>query len=335
MTKQHELQERMKELAALKGQPLTDEALARIRAALADRNSLVVSQAAGLVKHDSLNDLLPDIRASYLRFLQNPDKTDKLCLAKRALIEALDACGDLEEELFLRAASYTQFEPAYGGPADTAGPLRIAGCQALARIGSQDLFFILADRLADREPDVRSATAQILAGLNDERAELLLRMKVLAGDSNPTIIGECFRSLMALHPQLSLSFVTHYLEAPEVRIAEEAMVALGESRHPQAFTILAGLHARTGDPERKRVLITAISLLRSDEAVRFLLRVVAEDTPDQARAAVDALGIYRHRPNIVSQLRAAVGHRGDRQLCDRLVQVFENDGEAQVESERP
>lgn len=317
------LKEQMKALEAMKSRSLSEEIRLETRTTLGDKDNLVAAKAAGLAKHFRLAELFPELRSAYRRFLINPRKTDKLCLAKEAAIEALDAMEDPEEELFLHAAGYLQFEPAYGGPADTAGPLRIAGCRALARIGSRELFFVLSDRLADLEAEVRSASAQILAGLFDERSELLLRMKVLAGDSHPRVIGDCFRSLMALQPQHSFLFVVRYLEVRQAEIAEEAMVALGESRHPQAFPLLSAVFALTADPKRREALISAISLLRSEQALHFLLQVVAEEPLQQAQVAVDALSLYSLREAEMAQLLATAEGRGSQPLIECCAQVID------------
>lgn len=316
-----DLKERLKALEAMKSRSLSEEVRLEIRAALGDKDNLVAAKAASLAKHFRLTDFFPELRAAYRQFLSNPQKTDKLCLAKEAAIEALDAMEDLDEELFLHAAGYVQLEPAYGGPADAAGPLRVAGCRALARIGSTELFFVLADRLADTEVDVRSAAAQILAGLFDERAELLLRMKALAGDSHPRVIGDCFRSLMTLHPQRSFPFVLDYLEALQGEIAEEAMMALGESRHPQAFHLLSKMFALAADPKRREALISAISLLRTKEALHFLLSAVTEEPLPQAQVAVDALSLYHLEETEVVWLMTMVISRGSQSLIDRCAKL--------------
>ncbi|MEI6509995.1 MAG: hypothetical protein WCO14_03510 [bacterium] len=320
-TRRKNLKERLEELEAMKTQSLSEEVRVEIRAALGDKDNLVVAKAASLAKHFRLADLLPELQAAYRQFLSNPQKTDKLCMAKEAAIEALDALEDLEEELFLHAVGYVQLEPAYGGSADTAGPLRVAGCRALARIGSTELFFVLADRLADTEVDVRSAAAQILAGLFDERAELLLRMKVLAGDSHPRVIGDCFRSLMTLHPQRSFPFVLGYLEVRPTEVCKEAMMAMGESRYPQAFRVLSTMFSLAADPQQREALISAISLLRTKEALHFLLSAVTEEPLPQAQVAVDALSLYHLEETEVVWLMTMVISRGNQSLIDRCAKL--------------
>ncbi|MCX5971071.1 MAG: HEAT repeat domain-containing protein [Coprothermobacterota bacterium] len=334
-TRRLDLKERLEALEAMKSRSLSEEVRLEIRAALGDKDNLVAAKAASLAKHFRLADLLPELQAAYRQFLINPQKTDKLCLAKEAAIEALDALEDFEEELFLHAAGYVQLEHAYGGPTDTAGSLRVAGCRALARIGSRELFFVLSDRLADSEANVRSAAAQILSSLGDERSELLLRMKASVGDSQPAVIGYCFRSLMALHSQRSFPFVTRYLDAPEARIAEEAIFALGESRHPQAFPLLSEVFSHTADPERRGAVISAISLLRSEEALQFLLRAVAEEPLQQARIAVDALPLYCLSETEMARFLATAESRGSQPLIDRCTKVIDRVKDSAVNRGRP
>ncbi len=117
-------------------QPASDEHAAELQRALKDRSNLVVAAAAAVVGERKLNALAGELTAAFERFLVNPEKDDKLCRAKIAIIQALDRLEHLEPEIFYKAARHVQFEPVWNGQVDSAVPLRSAGLVAIARIGT-------------------------------------------------------------------------------------------------------------------------------------------------------------------------------------------------------
>jgi hypothetical protein len=321
MAKQTALTDRLNALASLRNAQLTDGARKLVRDALADKNNLIVAAAAKTAKKLLMREAAPLLVSAYSRFAANPLKTDRMCHAKLAIVDALDDIEHPDPDLFLEAVSYIQMEPTYGGPVDTAAKMRVRSGQALARMGYRKIFFVLAALLADKEPEVRFGAARILSSLGDERSELLLRMRILAGDPRLENYSEYFAALLSLNAPGSLPLVKGYLGDREQVIAEEAALALGESRLPEAFGLLADLFALTVSAERKRVLIVAISLLRSDDAAAFLIDIVKDQTVDLAGQAIDALRLYRDRPAIMDTLRLIVERRADRRLADKLSEM--------------
>jgi HEAT repeat protein len=320
--KQEPLSEKLQAISSLKNQPLTDELRASVRHILSEKNNLVVAAGARVARSHGLKELIPELRIAYDRFLQNPLKTDKLCHAKLAIVDALDELGFDEDELFRTAARYVQREPVYGGTADTAIKLRVRAGEALSRLGSRDIFFILAGMLMDSEAQVRAGAARILSGLDDERSELLLRMRVLSGDTVTENFETYFAALLSLNPARSFPFVAPYLEDPRNEIAEVAALALGESRRPEAFGLLSACYRHAFKTEFRRVLITAIALLRSDEAADFLIGLIAEENIAQAGEILDALRIYRDREGIIAKAKETAIRRGDAALSRKAEAVF-------------
>ena len=104
---------------------------------------------------------------------------------------------------------------------------------------------------------------------------------------------------------------------------EEAILALGESRLPEAFPILRDLFQATIIAEDRRVMILGISLLRSADAGDFLEEIVLDGDSASALQVVEALGIYRGTSEVMDRFRAAVERRGGPGIADALEAVVE------------
>ena len=180
------------------------------------------------------------------------------------------------------------------------------------------MYVILADLLMDEEPGVRKEAAELAAELGGERGELLLRMRVLAGDEHTETYAAYFRGLLDLSPKLSLPLVESHLRHENPAVVEEAILALSESRLAEAFPILKNLYDATILAEDRRVILLGICLLRSPEAIDFLEEVVFDHDSASARLAVEALGIYRGSPEVIRRFRYALEKRGDPELLEAL-----------------
>ena len=122
---------------------------AAVRPYVLDRSNLVVATAVAVVGERTLTELATDLETAFDRFLVDPLKNDKLCRAKLAIVQTLDKLEHLKRDVFLKAATHVQCEPAFGGTVDTAAPLRGAGIFGLARIGGSDYHCLLVDSLVD------------------------------------------------------------------------------------------------------------------------------------------------------------------------------------------
>jgi len=123
-------------------------------------------------------------------------------------------------------------------------------------------------------------------------AELLLRAKALAGDAEPAVMGDCFLALMELAPGASLRFVGRFIDGPDDVLAEEAALAVGESRTPEALGLLMERWRGSVRAELKEALLVPIALTRQETALEFLLGVVEAGPPARAAAAVEALRAF-------------------------------------------
>jgi HEAT repeat protein len=287
------------------------EALAELRAALRAPHARAVVKAARVAAERGWNALGPDVAKAFARLLDSPAKADPGCLAKVALIETMGSLEYDDEALFLRGARHSQMEPVWGKPIDTAGNLRGTCAGALLRTGYLDIRYELVTLLADPEVEARTAAARAFALLPGESSELVLRVKADAGDESPDVVAACFSGLMSLAPERSLAFVAKFLDSPTPTTAEDAAIALGESKLPEACALLVARWKGAFDAEVRKALALPIALTRAEQGFAFLLETLDKERFDTAVAVLEALAIYREDPAKRAQIESAVEERGE------------------------
>lgn len=326
MGKRLSVDEKLEALRQLRGQESSPQLAAELRKMLGDRSNLVVASAAAITADRRLTELAPVISAAFDRYMEDPEKHDKLCRAKLAIVQALDALDHEALGVFERAARHVQMEPVWGGQEDTAPPLRAAAILALSRLGHRNMMTILVDALTDPAKDVRIASAQVLGQHGSEAARLVLRLKASVGDEDPEVLSECLHGILMTDPAEQLSFVASFLEAGGAGVAEAAILALGRSRLPEAFCVLEsawGCGALA--PVRDEILL-ALAMLRLPAATDFLLEIVAHDAESTSIRALSALQIHRHDPRLLERLEAAVRKHGGPTLRARFEREFRRSG---------
>jgi HEAT repeat protein len=284
--------------------------MAELRAALTVASNFVVAEAAEIVGEQKLSELIPDLLAAFERFLVEPEKTDKQCRAKIAIAEALNQLEYNEEAFFWKGARYVQFEPVWGGEKDTAAPLRVTCAFSLVRSHAHGVLPYLVDLLNDPEKPARIGAAQALAYSETESAALLLRLKARIGDVDPEVIAECFNGLLSLAASDAVPFVAQFLYSHDLALQEAAILALGDSRRPEAFGALKEFWDRHIDNRLQETILMALSLLRLPVATDFLLSLVAKEVDAIARTAVAALAIHRYDARLREKTAAAVAQSG-------------------------
>jgi HEAT repeat protein len=310
MAKARSLESKLAKLRGRRGAPRSPELLAELHAALTDASNLIVAEAAEIAGEKKLSELIPDLVTAFDRFLEEPEKTDKQCRAKIAIAEALNQLEYDEERFFWKGARYVQFEPVWGGEIDTAAPLRVTCAFGLVRNHAHGVLPYLADLLNDPEKPARIGAAQVLAYSETESATLLLRLKARIGDADPEVISECFNGLLRLAPSEAVPFVAEFLHSHELAIQEAAILALGDSRRPEAFDALKAFWERRIDSRSQETILMALSLLRLPTATDFLLSLVAKEADAIARIAVSALAIHRYDTRLREKAAAAVAQSG-------------------------
>jgi HEAT repeat protein len=319
--------EKLAAIRQLRDREPSPEVLAELRRAAGDRSNLVVAAAATTAADRRYSELAPAIEAAFDRFMEEPEKDDKLCRAKLAIVQALDALDREAAGVFERAARHVQMEPVWGGEVDTAAPLRAAAILALARIGHRETMTVLVDALADPEKEVRIAAAQALGQHGSEAACLVLRFKARIGDGDPEVLSECLHGLLAASPRDNLPFVASFLEptGAGVGTAEAAILALGKSRLPEAIDLLKSAWQRGALAAARDEILLALAMLRLPAATDFLLELVAVEPETTAIRALSALLIHRHDTRLRERLGEAVRKHGGRSLLARFQRDFRSD----------
>ena len=294
----------------------------QLRKHLASKVGLIVAAASDAVRQIEAHDFDADLVAAFRRFMIDPGKTDKGCVAKTAIVRAPLASQCDEEEIFLIAIRHVQLEPTWGGRADTAAQLRALSALGLVQTGSSHAMNELAGLLADAEPDARIGAARALTNCGST-AEPLLRFKVLTGDAEPAVLAECMNGLIASAPSASFAFVAGFVDPRYPSLYEHAALAIAESRLPQAFAVLKEKWTSTFNREFREALLLPISLTRSEEASDFVISVLESADLKMGTAAIAALGICRGDPAIRRRAEKAIdGPHRDR-LLEALNRAFD------------
>ncbi len=292
MAKSKKLDELLASLAEIRQEPTSEAGIIVLRQILNSKFSIAIAQAAKVIGDAEVRSLLPELTAAFSKFMINGAETDPSCKAKQRIAEALYRMDYSEESLFLQGIHFVQMEPAWGGSTDTAAALRGTCALGLVRMNYVDVMSELADLLADAESEARIGAVRAIAYTAQPQAVPLLRFKARIGDTDPQVISECFTGLMSLAPQASLPLIASFLDnSPEM--SEMAALALGESRQPQAFEILRQWWQRTVHTELRLTGLLAIAMLRQDNALDFLLTLVATGNQRDREGAIGALKMYQ------------------------------------------
>lgn len=277
-------------LAAIEalGSAEPDAREAGLKKALRERNNFLVAKAAKVAALGDLRALIPDLLAAFDRFMHDAEKSDPQCWAKSAIAKSLVELQHADPDVYVRGLRHIQLEPVWGGQADSAAGLRaecamaLVGCRGLSDLQVLEL---LVEPLFDADKTVRSAAASALGRFDRREAGLLLRVRALAGDSEPEPMGAIYAALLAVEGKPGIRFMARFLEAQD---PAEAAFALGETHDPDALELLKGKLARTADRVTRGMLYAAIALTRLPDAIEFLLDR-AEDGSREAAQALEGI----------------------------------------------
>src|SRR6185437_7915296 len=123
---------------------------------------------------------------------------DKACAAMIATARALIAVEHDAPELYLRGMRYIQMEGSYGPPVDAAAELREVCAMGLANSTWPHKLRDMIPLLGDGEWIVRAGVIRAIGVVGSEAASLLLRFKMITGDTEPEVMSECFAAILDL-----------------------------------------------------------------------------------------------------------------------------------------
>lgn len=322
MAQRETLEEKLAGIAALEREPLSADGIRALQARLRDASNLVVERAAEVMGASGNEAFIPSLIAAFTHLLRQPATADKLCRAKEAIVAALEQLDNPDPDPYLLGLRHVQMEPVFGGREDTAANLRGHCAIALARMRYREAHFAILPLLTDPEPQPRRAAVKALVHLGDERSELLLRLKVLTGDPEPGILGNCFSGLLAMEPDRALPFVAGFLHAHDSILIEQAALALGGSHLEAAFPLLRACWEDNSDLSLRRSLLLAISLLRSEDAFDYLLQIMRDEGRTTALMACEALAIYGSEPRRRDRVAEVVKSLKDARLAEVFAEYY-------------
>lgn len=305
---------------ALGGEPLTtDDAQKVLRAALSHASNRIVQKAADMIAEAEIASLTADLVKAYWRLKRNPLKKDPGCLGKTAIVKALVQVELADMEVFHDGITYTQIEPHWKGEIDAAAELR--GVCAIGLVHFAPAMQVLnhcAVLLSDEWPETRLGAAQALGALGQIEAAPLLRLKLLTGDNQAEVHGECCSALLKADREEGLAFVQEFLTSHDADTCVQTALALGESRLPGTFEILRNAWGRRAELNVRESLLLCIGLLRTTESQEFLLSVIDKRDIRTAADAVKALRLNGPMGDLRERTEAAV----DATESDALLRVF-------------
>lgn len=320
MAKSTNIEQQLAALAALRPDAKSEFARAELSKALSSKTNLIAAKAAAIIADSLQVDFLPRLAGAFEQFFA--DGTDKGCPAKTEIGKALYTLGHNDAAAFLRGIHHVQKEAGFGPPVDVAAELRGWCALGLARMGYADVLLELAELLMDPEPQPRQMAVRAIAYTGSADGAPLLRMKILAGDTESEVTAECFAALMKLSPKKSLPFVARFLRSEDPELNESAGLAIGSSRTAEAFELLRREWESHIRPEPRRPLLLSIAMTRLPPAIDFLLARIAEDRPAPAADAIAAMSIYEHDENIKAKVNVLANERGEAEVLAAVKKVF-------------
>jgi HEAT repeat protein len=318
MVKSRSLQDQLALLGEIQDNPCSEEAIAILRQTLNGKYPIAIVRAAKLIYRHEIRQFIPDLVASFDRFLEAAATKDPNCLAKKAIADALYRLEHCEENIFLKGIRHVQLESIWGGQVDTAPGLRGVCALGLVRMNYPNVMLELADLLADPEAEARIAAVQAIGYTDNPQGVPLLRLKVQLGDKDPQVMSECFLNLLKLAPTSSIDLVARFLDHPDAQICEMAALALGESKLEEVLPILQDWQKHIHNSELQEICLLAISMLRTEPAFDFLLSIIREGAEADAKHAIAALELYQNDQILWERVRNAVEVRGDRKLLNGI-----------------
>ncbi|MGZ4788604.1 MAG: hypothetical protein ACXVZX_08780 [Terriglobales bacterium] len=298
------------------------EAVEDLRRALKHKSNLVVAKAASIVRERRATELIPDLVASYQRFMADPAKLDKRCAAVTEIVSALYEMDFLEPDIYLRGIRHVQLEASYGPPVDEAAKLRAQCALALVRTLHPEAMPRVVDLLADPEPQARIGAIRALAACGGDKGALLLRFKAHVGDRDAEVLGECLAGMLEVDFDHSLELVRKFVDDVDDEIAEVAILTLGQQRRPEAFVVLRDKWEKTVDPVLRKTLLTAMATARLEDATEFLVQLIGDAASATARVVIKVLARFHSDERVREQVQAAVEQRGERKLEEAFRESF-------------
>ena len=322
MKKPDPIEQALDRLTELRSETDAKTIAAELRRALKDRSNLVIAKAAKLTGEFRVVEVVPELVSAFERLMANPAKLDKRCAATFEITTALYALDYTEPEVYLKGIRHVQMEASFGPPVDEAAKLRAQCALGLVRTRHPQAMTAVAELLADKQPHARIGAIRALATNGGESGVLLLRYKSLIGDDDPEVLAECFSGLLASDFTRSLPFVAAFMDGEDEDVSQSAILAIGSLRRVEAFEVLREKWNRSVFSEIRGTLLTAIAMVRVDEATDFLIDLLESSATPTAIEVVKVLAAYHREDRVREKVKKLVDARGNVELRSTFAEAF-------------
>jgi HEAT repeat protein len=314
MKKPDPIEQRIDRLTELRAEPNLTAVAAELSKALNDRSNLVVAKAAKIGGELRLLEVVPGLVAAFERLMANPAKLDRRCVATFEIATALHALDYMDPDVYRRGIRHVQMEGSFGPPVDVAAKLRAQCALGLARTTHPEALTAVTELLADKEPHARIGAIRALATNGGEAGALLLRFKAMTGDDDAEVLAECFLGLLSADFDRSLAFVSRFMDGDSPEVSESATLAIGSQRRVEAFAVLREKWDRSVYSEMRKTLLTAMAMVRIDEATEFLIDLLDSAATPTAVEVVRVLAAYHREDRVRERVMKVVEERGNPEL---------------------
>jgi hypothetical protein len=307
----------MKALAGLSADTAgSAKSLQLIRDALSSNAPELIASAARLIARHRLPGLDAALAESYRTLKRDPG-----CLAREALLLAMEATEAGDAALFAEAAVFVQLEKNKGALRDTAARVREQAVLSLARVGHPEQLILFGAALGDASSNVRLAGARAVAHSQSRDGAGLLLLRLGAGDPEPEVAMECLRGLFAIAPDHAVRRARQLLAGDHESIREQTLHALGAAADDRAIELLAEELNGLSIAVERSLVIESLALSLRPAARELLLGLIREDRGSDAEAALTALAVHRYDARLVDRLREATA--GSSELSARFRELYE------------
>lgn len=313
---------RVDEVRRAAQQPESKEHRDRLTKVFNGKQGYLISLAAAALPTGGRH-LVQCATEAFVRLKEDAIKRDPQCYGKQAIAQSLYDADISAEDVFLAGVQHVQLEPVMGGRQDTAAALRGVCLMALVHAQHPRALVHAATMLADHERAARLAALRALAASGrPDVAEPLTRLRLASGDDDPEVITECMSTLLALNPSDNLAVVGTHLAGKDSTMAEAAALAVGATRVAGGFGLLRDQLELGVLADRRRTLMLAMAMLRSDTAWQHLVEIIMDAPSAEALDAIDALGTFKEHGDLRQRVEAAVMDRADPDVDARFARSF-------------
>ena len=128
--------------------------------------------------------------------------------------------------------------------------------------------------------------------------------------------------MLRLSPESSVPFLSQCIDTRQTLVREAALLALGESRRPEALDLLKASWSATGNCPLRRMALLAIAMLRQEPAMAYLLPLVTHESFAVANDAIAAVSIHKYDETLSEQVQKTAQKRQDLNLTEVVAKIF-------------